>query len=97
MHAIVKYDKLTMLANVKCDKLTMLANIKCDKRKKGCTHCYLSAAFFSVLRLCSTSRVGAWQHSLMVIINLLLVCYLYTNVAYARQNFAFHIMTNLYL
>ena len=37
MHAIVKYDKLTMLAN-----------IKCDKRKKGCTHCYLSAAFLSV-------------------------------------------------
>lgn len=86
-----------MHAIVNCNKSNMHANVKCDKRKKGCTHCYLSAAFFSVFRLCCTSRVRAWQHCLMVIINLLLVCYLYTNVAYARQNFAFHIMTNLYL
>lgn len=37
-----------MHAIVKCDKRNMHANVKCDKRKKGCTHCYLSAAFFSV-------------------------------------------------
>lgn len=37
-----------MHANVKCDKRNMHANVKCDKHKKGCTRCYLSAAFFSV-------------------------------------------------
>ena len=34
-----------MHAIVNCDKRNMHANVKCDKRKKGCTHCYLSAAF----------------------------------------------------
>lgn len=37
-----------MHAIVNCDKRNMHANVKCDKRKKGCTHCYLSAAFLSV-------------------------------------------------
>lgn len=37
-----------MYAIVNCDKRNKHANVKCDKRKKGCTHCYLSAAFLSV-------------------------------------------------
>lgn len=48
MHAIVNCDKRNMHAIVNCDKRNMHANVKCDKRKKGRTHCYLSAAFFSV-------------------------------------------------
>ena len=71
MHAIVNCDKSNIHAIVNCEKSNMHANVKCDKRKKGCTHCYLSAAFFvfrgSALRLAlERGSVALWS---------LLICY----------------------